>query len=121
MNPINPRTNDVEQLLRVRHHGDALREFLLAAEPTSFQTDRQLLYAISMAVLSVSEALYMLTKQLKEQFPNIRWSAIGSLRHLMVHDYIEVSPQRLWEEIHQEILPALDALDSILPPATREE
>lgn len=43
----------------------------------------------------IGEAIYMLSKELKQDNPQIEWQAIEDLRHILVHDYYRINPKML--------------------------
>ena len=54
----------------------------------------------------VGEATYMLTKEFRESHQSIPWLVIEKMRHVLVHGYYTISPEKVWETV-QEDLPVL--------------
>jgi uncharacterized protein with HEPN domain len=64
---------------------------------------------------TLAESAKRLSDELKNSLPDIRWTAIVGFRNLIVHDYLGVNPQRVWE-IVDENLPELEAALRPLAP-----
>ena len=54
----------------------------------------------------IGEAVYMLTNEYKEAHPEVMWSVIEKMRHVLVHGYYTINKQQLWDTIQNDI-PAL--------------
>ena len=64
---------------------------------------------------TLAESAKRLSDELKDSMPHIRWAAIVGFRNLIVHDYLGVNPERVWEII-ADSLPELDAALRPLAP-----
>ena len=47
----------------------------------------------------VGEATYMLTDEYKKLHNFIPWQVIEKMRHVLVHGYYTVSPEKVWETV----------------------
>lgn len=45
----------------------------------------------------------MLTKEFRESHPDIEWDAIEGMRHVLVHGYYEISPDKVWNVIEKDL------------------
>jgi|GEM_PF-4603151 len=107
MTPLKSRSDDPVQLLRIAHFGNQLQALMADTTEEMLWTNTERRLALSMACFAILEGVYMLTKEFKEQIPGIDWRVFVGSRHLFTHDYIEVTPPRLWETIHSQVLPAM--------------
>jgi len=54
----------------------------------------------------IGEAVYMLTKDFRNNHPDVDWDTIEGMRHVLVHGYYKIKPMQLWLTIEKDI-PAL--------------
>ena len=63
----------------------------------------------------IGEAAYHITSELKDKYENIEWTKIQGLRHVLVHDYYMVNPERLWntknDHLHDLLIDLEDLID----------
>ena len=69
----------------------------------SIKADRILFYGLAKMVEIIGEASYKLTNEFKETHPELPWEAMESMRHIMVHGYYAISPERLWATMEKDI------------------
>ncbi len=55
---------------------------------------------------TLSESTQRLSPALKAQHPEIEWTRIAAFRNLLVHDYLGVDMETIWEIIQRDV-PAL--------------
>lgn len=53
----------------------------------------------------IGEATYKLTKEYRNQHPEMPWKMMEGMRHVLVHDYYCISPTKLWLTITDDIPP----------------
>lgn len=51
----------------------------------------------------VGEAAYMLTKDYKQNHQIVPWQVIEKMRHVLVHGYYTISPDKVWETVEVDI------------------
>ena len=51
----------------------------------------------------IGEAVYMLTKEFREQHPEVDWEVIEGMRHVLVHGYYKIKTKQLWNTIEVDI------------------
>lgn len=62
----------------------------------------------------IGEAAYALPRDLRDQEPDIPWTKIIGMRHILVHDYFAVDTNVVWDAVEHD-LPDLKAkIDTIL-------
>ena len=54
--------------------------------------------------------------QFREQHQQIPWDAIAGMRSKIVHDYMNVDEDIVWDSVTQELQPMIDELGKIVPP-----
>lgn len=103
---------------------DRIRHILEAAQILSEETpkhsleniknDRILFFGLAKLIEIIGEASYKLTKEFKENHKEIPWDIIVSMRHIMVHGYYTLEPEKVWETIVTDIPPLIPFLEKYL-------
>lgn len=63
-------------------------------------------YGFVKLVEIIGEAVYMLTKEFRDEHTDVNWRQIERMRHVLVHGYYTIDPESLWETVENDI-PAL--------------
>ncbi|MDR2938167.1 MAG: DUF86 domain-containing protein [Prevotellaceae bacterium] len=95
---------------RLEHILDAIEkalEFTENVEFEEFTTNALLRYGVAKCVEIVGEASYKLTKEFREQHPEIEWRDIISMRHILVHGYYQTKDSIVWDTV-KKYLPHLN-------------
>ena len=83
-----------------------VEEFTRGIHEEDFVNSKLLSFAVVKNIEIVGGATYMLTKEFKESHQSIPWLVIEKMRHVLVHGYYTISPEKVWETV-QEDLPVL--------------
>ena len=83
-----------------------VEEFTNNVNLEDFANNKILFFAVVKNIEIVGEATYMLTKEYKESHQSVPWQVIEKMRHVLVHGYYTISPEKVWETV-QEDLPIL--------------
>lgn len=83
-----------------------VEEFTKGIHEEDFVNSKLLFFAVVKNIEIVGEATYMLTKEFKQSHSSIPWQVIEKMRHVLVHGYYTISPEKVWETV-QEDLPIL--------------
>nr|MCR5454574.1 DUF86 domain-containing protein [Bacteroidales bacterium] len=62
-----------------------------------FVDDIAIYYGTMKNVEIIGEATYMLTKEFKALHPETPWDIVQGMRHVLVHDYANVTPHTLYD------------------------
>lgn len=91
---------------RLQHILDAIDILQSGAQRYSLEQiekDSILYFGFVKQVEIIGEAVYMLTKEFRESHPDIEWDAIEGMRHVLVHGYYEISPDKVWNVIEKDL------------------
>lgn len=100
-----------DDLIRMRHMLDAAGEAMSFAKDkkrSDLAKDRMLTLAILKSIEMIGEAASKVTKETREDYPEIPWSEIVGMRNRLIHVYFDIDLLRVWDTITDD-LPALVA------------
>lgn len=87
----------------------------------AIKADRILFFGLAKLVEIIGEASYKLTSEFKESHPDLPWNAIIGMRHVMVHDYYTMSPEKIWTTIVNDIPAMIPVLERYLENLKSDE
>lgn len=76
--------------------------------------DQILFFGLAKLIEIIGEAAYKLTKEFQSEHSELPWKAIIGMRHVMVHDYYTMSPEKIWVTITEDIPGMIPILESYL-------
>lgn len=91
---------------RLQHIMQAIQnieEFKEGVALEEFINNKILFYAIVKNIEIIGEAVYMLSKEFKAAHPELPWTDIAGMRHVLVHDYYQVTPHRVWDTANSDL------------------
>jgi len=62
----------------------------------------------------IGEAVYMLTKEFRAARPEVEWDAIEGMRHVLVHGYYQITPNKVWAVILKDLPMLRPQIETIL-------
>ena len=108
-------------LVPVRHMLDSAREalsFIARKPPDSLRSDRLLALACVRLLEIVGEAANQVSPEFRSAHPEIPWPKIIGMRNRLIHGYVEINLQTVWETLTVDLPPLIAALENILEPPT---
>lgn len=90
-------------------------EFVQRLSEGEFMRDRKTQSAVLYQITIVGEAVKRLSPELRQQHPEIPWSAIAGMRDKLIHDYDGVDVQRVWQTLQRSIPAFVQAIQPLLP------
>ena len=51
----------------------------------------------------IGEAVYKLTKEFRNEHPEVDWEIIENMRHVLVHGYYTIKPIQVWSTIENDL------------------
>jgi len=79
-----------------------IEEFTRGGE-LEFFADRKTQDAVLRNLHTLSESTQHLSNELKEQHPDVDWRTIAALRNVVVHDYLGVDLDRIWDIVEDDL------------------
>ncbi len=107
-----------DDLIRLRHMLDAAREAALFARGktrSSLETNRMLILSIVKDLEIIGEAASKMTNETREEFPQIPWMNIISMRNRLIHAYFDINLDIVWKTVVEDLPPLIAELEKIAP------
>ena len=107
-----------DDLVFVGHMLDTTRQAIrLFRGPTRehFDQDETLSLALTHLVQVIGEAARRVSPPFRERHSNVPWSAIIAMRHRVVHDYLHVDLDVVWDVVSRDLPELAEELEKILP------
>jgi len=104
--------------IRLRHMLDATREavsFARSKNRRSLDRDRKLALALVKSIEIVGEAASKVSKERREELPQIPWSSIINMRNRLIHAYSDIDLNVLWKTVLEDLPPLIAELEKIVP------
>ncbi len=107
-----------DDLVYVGHMLDKAQEALsLIHEKTRKDYDRDtvLRLALTHLIQVIGEAARRVSPSFRERYPQIPWDAIACMRNKIVHDYMDVDEDIVWDSVVHELPLLVAELKRIVP------
>jgi uncharacterized protein with HEPN domain len=82
----------------------------------SYDADEDLRLALTHLIQTLGEAARKVSRHTQDTHPEIPWAEIVGMRHKIVHDYLDVDLDLVWDVASTEIPLLHGLLESVLPP-----
>lgn len=102
--------------MRVQHMIEASNNVINFMKDKTLQdleNDKILFFAVVKNIEIIGEAAYKLTSDFKETHPNLPWNQIAGMRHVLVHEYFQISPLQIFKVYKDDIPYLLNQLTKI--------
>ena len=80
-----------------------------------FDADENLRLALAHLVQTIGEAARHITPAFQEVHPSVPWGLIVGMRHKVVHDYLHVDYDIVWDVVTSDLPPLVVELERIVP------
>ena len=99
------RVRDVERLYHIEKSIGHVMDFLEGKTFEEMQGDVMCFHAVAYNIMIIGEAANMLTKEFREEHPEVPWRNIIDMRNVLVHGYYVASPLFIWETYTKDLKP----------------
>jgi uncharacterized protein with HEPN domain len=90
------KPDDLERVRHMLEAIDKIERFTDDMDYAAFLANEMAQYAVIKNFEILGEAAYQLSRVLKEKYPDIEWSKIEGMRHILVHEYYRINSELLW-------------------------
>ena len=109
-------------LVYVGHMLDMARKAVSKTQGISretFDADENLRLALIHLIQMIGEAGRQVSRDFCAGHPEIRWTDIIGMRHKVVHDYLGVDEDIIWQVVTGDLPKLVALLEQIVPPTPR--
>ena len=102
-------------LIRLHHMLDAVKEAVSFAQNKTridLNTDRKLVLVKSIEIMG--EAAAKVTKECRDELPQIPWLSIIGMRNRLIHAYFDINLDIVWQTVKEELPPLIVELERTL-------
>ena len=101
----------------LRHIMECIRriEEHVAGGREAFMSSHTLQDAVLRNLQTMSESTQRLSEALKAMHPEVEWERIVAFRDVLVHDYLGIDLERIWEIIQRDVPEFKRAVAPMLP------
>ena len=82
-----------------------------------FEADDNLRLALTHLIQMIGEAARRVDPESRQRYPQIPWSDVIGMRHKIVHDYLDVDFDVVWEVVTSDLPELIAQLRPLVPPA----
>ncbi len=84
---------------------------------TDFDADENLRLALAHLIQTIGEAARHVSPAFQQAHPSVPWGLIVGMRHKVVHDYLHVDYDIVWDVVTSDLPSLAAALEEFVPPA----
>ena len=96
------------------------RQAVEGKDRAAFDADEILRVALTHWVQVIGEAARRVSAEYQATHPNVPWTAIIGMRHKVVHDYMAVDEDVVWQTVQEDLPELIELLEAIVPPEQPE-
>ena len=96
-----------------------IRAFTTDVDEHRFRTDEVLQHAVLRLIQIIGEAARKVSPEFKQSHPKIPWQEIVGMRHILVHEYFRIIPEKVWEVVERDLPPLILMIEPLVPPESR--
>lgn len=106
---------DEASLLDAEKFASNILELIEGIDRSTFDQDLRTQSAILYQIAILGEAVKRLSRDFRQQHPEIEWKAIAGMRDRVTHQYEQVDLEIVWEVVQRDIPKLLVQLTPLLP------
>jgi len=98
--------------------GERILRWTAGKSRADFDADDQLQSAVIYQLQIIGEAASHLSEDFRRAHADIPWRRITGMRHILVHGYMDVDLDIVWDVLTDRLRPLMDTLRPLVPPET---
>jgi len=99
------RIRDIDRLLHIDECITRVQAFLDGKTFEDMKADIMCFHAVVYNIMIIGEAANLLTKDFRDEHPEVPWRSIIDMRNVLVHGYFTTSPLFIWETYTNDLGP----------------
>ena len=96
--------------------GEKALELVSGKDRNTYDQDETLKLALTHLVQVIGEAANQVSEGFREVHQEIPWLEIIGMRNRIVHDYMNVDEDVIWEVVQQDLSALVEVLSRVVPP-----
>ena len=92
---------------------DLIQARVSGMSEVEFRNDEEKYESVVYRFAIIGEAVNKIPKEYLKRFPNINWSAIISMRNILIHEYHEADLDIVWDTIKTDLTDLQIAISSL--------
>ena len=84
----------------------------------AYDADENLRLALAHLIQVLGEAARRVSPEFRQMHPEVPWNEIIGMRHKIVHDYLRVDEDIIWQVATVDLPRLVQTLDRLVPPET---
>ena len=112
---MQPEQKDAALLWDIKQAAEDIIDFVKEMDAHQFESNKVVRYAVERQVLVIGEAAKNISDTLKDNHPEIPWSAIVGQRNIIAHEYSDILVERIWLLAVEYIPELLKQIESLIP------
>ena len=114
------RIRDIDRLKHIDESIGHVEDFLRGKTFEDMRSDMMCYHAVVYNIMIIGEAANLLTKEFRDEHPEVPWREIVDMRNVLVHGYFTTSALFIWETytkdlppLHKSVLQYIEELNKI--------
>lgn len=112
---MQPEQKDAALLWDIKQAAEDIIDFVKEMDAHQFESNKVVRYAVERQVLVIGEAAKNISDTLKDNHPEIPWSAIVGQRNIIAHEYGDILVERIWLLAVESIPELLKRIEYLIP------
>jgi uncharacterized protein with HEPN domain len=108
---------DVVYLRHIRDAAHQIQGYVQGVNESEFRDDEMLQDALIRQLSIIGEAAGQLSEETRKDAPSIPWTDIYGMRNKLVHDYLGVDLDAVWDTVQEDLPPLLDSVQALIDEA----
>jgi uncharacterized protein with HEPN domain len=100
-------------LIHIREAVERIEEYTREGKEF-FLDDRKTQDAVLRNLHTLAESSQRISNELKEQHPQVDWRILSAFRNVVVHDYLGISLDQVWDIVEKDLPVLKENVDVIL-------
>jgi uncharacterized protein with HEPN domain len=91
-------------------------DYIFDKDWEEFYEDIQCQDAVVRRIEIIGEAARRVSQETRDQYPQIPWREMTSMRNLVIHEYDVVDISQVWDTVQNKLPSLIEELSKIVPP-----
>ena len=105
---------DPKRLADILEAIDNIFQYVGNDDMEAFVADHMRYHAVVYNIMIIGEAANMLTKDFRDEHPEVPWRDIIDMRNVLVHGYYVASPRFVWETYTKDLVYLKERVDAYI-------